>query len=517
MVRGSSADGTGPAAELKEKPELDRQTVARQSLVFANMSDAVIITDLDGRITDWNPAATRVFGYQREEMLGRGVGRLYVLQDPHAVESEVIAEMARSDRWSGKLHFVRKNGSSGTCETVVVPLRNQAGERIATVGVNRDITERTRIEAELARSHAILAAIAEGTDDAIFVKDLQGRYVMINRAGARLLGKSVIEVIGKQDTELFPPDEAEAIEQIDRRVIDSGVCSTIEETISFSASPTRLLTSKAPWRDAMRNVIGVIGIARDVTERWRAQELAQQRQTELAHVLRLKTMGEMAAGLAHELNQPLAAVTNYARGCIRRLNDRTITTEDLLRVMEEVSAQAMRAGNIIRRLHALVRRHPSRQEHFEVNELIRGAVELVDAPLRHAGITLELRLGPALYVDGDPIQIEQVVLNLVKNASEAMPDGGSLFIESAPSHDNTVEISVSDTGPGVTDQELGTIFDPFITTKSTGLGMGLAISRSIAEAHRGRLYGGNRPNGGAIFRLLLPRVVEPGHPADSRT
>jgi C4-dicarboxylate-specific signal transduction histidine kinase len=227
-------------------------------------------------------------------------------------------------------------------------------------------------------------------------------------------------------------------------------------------------------------------------------------------------MGEMAAGLAHELNQPLAAVTNYARGCVRRLQNGAISPEELLPILEEVSVQAMRAGNIIRRLHGLVRRHPSRQEHFEVNELIRGTAELVEAPLRHAGITLQLQLGPPLYVDGDPIQIEQVILNLVKNASEAMPEGGFLLIESALSQDDSVEISVSDTGPGVTDAELKTIFDPFITTKSTGLGMGLAISRSIAEAHRGRLYGGNQPSGGAIFRLVLPRVAGLGRQASRR-
>jgi two-component system sensor histidine kinase TtrS len=215
-------------------------------------------------------------------------------------------------------------------------------------------------------------------------------------------------------------------------------------------------------------------------------------------------MGEMAAGLAHELNQPLAAVTNYARGCIRRLKDQTIEVDGLLPILEEVSSQAIRAGNIIRRLRDLVRRHPTRQERFEITEMIRGTVQLLDPDLRLNGIALQLELGPPLYVAGDPIQIEQVVLNLVKNAIEAMSEGGFLSVGSALSPDDLVEISVSDTGPGLTEGQLETIFDPFVTSKTGGLGMGLAISRSIAEAHRGRLSGSNGQKGGATFRLLLP-------------
>jgi len=294
--------------------------------------------------------------------------------------------------------------------------------------------------------------------------------------------------------------------------METGMQTTCEETVTLLGTQMRFFTSKAPWRDADGNVIGVIGIARDVTERWCAQELAQQRQAQLAHVLRLKTMGEMAASLAHELNQPLAAVTNYARGCMRRVLDRTTTVEDLVPILEEISSQAIRAGNIIRRLRDLVRQQPTRQERFEVNDLIRETARLADLDMHRAGIALHLRLGDSLFVEGDSIQIEQVVLNLIKNAAEATTDGGSIIVESAAAEDNTVEIAVSDNGRGLAPELLETIFDPFFTTKESGLGMGLAISRSIAEAHRGRLSAENRPSGGATFRLVLPRVTESPRP-----
>lgn len=484
----------------------DWEEIARRALVFEHMSDAVVVTDLDGRIVDWNRAATRIFGYAKEEMLGRSARHLYRLEAPREVEAEVIETMRRLGGWSGELTFVRGDGSEGVCETTVVPLCDERGERIATVGVNRDLSERKRVEAALAQSHGILRAVFEGIGDAVFVKDLKGRYVMINGAGARQLGRSPEEVVGRDDAELFPREEALQIREIDRKVVESGTSHTFEEIVTFGQRTVRLSTTKAPWRTADGRLVGLIGIARDVTELRRSEEERQQHQAHLAHVLRVHTVGEMASGLAHEINQPLGAIANYAQGCACRLRAGEGASEEILSAIEQIAAQAWRAGDVVRRLGEFVRKQPCRREVTDLNEIIEAAVQLVEPEAKRDRVAVETHRGVLKPVLADPVLIEQVILNLLRNAVEAMREAGakkrSLRIHSRSEGDG-VRVDVCDSGPGLPDPP-ERLFDPFYTTKPEGLGMGLAISRSIAEAHAGRLWATAQRPRGACFHLWLP-------------
>jgi len=245
-----------------------------------------------------------------------------------------------------------------------------------------------------------------------------------------------------------------------------------------------------------------------------AEAQARQHQAEVAHAARLNTLGGMAAGLAHELNQPLAAVVSYARGCVRRIEAGDLPKEALLEILEEISAQALRAGEILRRIRDFLRGE-SRRESVDLNDVVRRALRFADAEARRADIRLELELSSqALPTEVDPIQIEQVVLNLVQNGFEVMASNNGdervLGIRTRRVGDDTVEVAVSDTGAGVSSDAATRLFDPFFSTKPDGLGLGLSISRSIVEAHGGRLWALPNPPRGTVFRFTLRTRAERG-------
>jgi C4-dicarboxylate-specific signal transduction histidine kinase len=229
----------------------------------------------------------------------------------------------------------------------------------------------------------------------------------------------------------------------------------------------------------------------------------------LAHVARLSTIGEMAAELAHELNQPLAAIANYAGGCIHRLKAPVQDLEELIAALAEITLQAKRASQILKGIRSFVRKREAPRALIDVNSHINAVVTLAAFEARKYGVTIQADLTPRLpLVEADSIQIEQVVLNLILNGIEAMHGIPKPFrrlqIRTSARVDNTIEVAVIDRGRGFAQEIADQMFNPFFTTKSDGLGMGLSISRSIVEAHGGRLWGVLNPDRGATFRFTVP-------------
>jgi PAS domain S-box-containing protein len=262
-----------------------------------------------------------------------------------------------------------------------------------------------------------------------------------------------------------------------------------------------------PLRGADGRITGTIGVALDITERKRAEELVGQL-GDLAHVTRLSLMGEMATGLAHELNQPLAAISNYARGCIRRIRSGTGTPETLLEPLNEIAGQASRAGDIIHWIRNFVRRREPECDSVSLPEILTAAHRVIEPELRTHRIKYRLVADkPLPPVRVDRIQIEQVVLNLLRNGIEAMSavtDRRELTLTALAHSLAHVEVAIADTGCGLKPEVVEKLFDPFFTTKPQGLGMGLAISRSIVEAHGGRLWYRDNPPRGVQFHFTLP-------------
>jgi two-component system sensor kinase FixL len=248
---------------------------------------------------------------------------------------------------------------------------------------------------------------------------------------------------------------------------------------------------------------------RDISSRREAEARRRRHESELAHISRVSLAGEMAAGLAHELSQPLTAITAYARGCLRLLCDSVTASSQLHEGMEQVVRQAERAGDILGRLREFVRGSDYQPTPTAVRALIDASICLARADADQRDVEIEARIEPGLpLVFADRIQIEQVLLNLLRNAMEAM-EGTDAFrrpivVEARRKGRNAVEITVADSGPGVPDEMKDSIFDPFVTTKPLGMGMGLSISRSIIESHGGGLRSARNIPCGAIFFFDLP-------------
>lgn len=257
-----------------------------------------------------------------------------------------------------------------------------------------------------------------------------------------------------------------------------------------------------------------------ITERLQTERLMRTREEELrqrlTHLSRVSTMGEMASSIAHEVNQPLTAVATYAQACARLVNGGLADSEDVLKVLRRIGNEAIRAGEIIHRLRTLVVKHPERRRRCDVNDIIRGVEPLaaVDARLHNVRLSFALsdRLPP---VFADPIQIQQVVLNLIRNGIDATMGSesgtGEIVISTRVVSDAGIEVAVSDDGVGLPRDAEETIFQPFFTTKEGGIGMGLSICRSIVTSHGGRLSASQNPDRGATFAFTLPTTLSGGN------
>jgi len=264
-----------------------------------------------------------------------------------------------------------------------------------------------------------------------------------------------------------------------------------------------------PRYDAQQNFLGFIGSCVDVTERKEAEAELQRSREELAHVSRVSTLGELTASLAHELNQPLTAILSNAAAAQFLINGGRMNDEDVHDALTEITEEGQRAGEIIAGMRAMLRKESGQMVTQDVNVAVRDVIEMVNSDLVRRRVTPVLRLEPLLpQVKADSVQLRQVLLNLVMNACDAMSEvtveQRQLMMETRRSTAQEVEVVVADNGPGFSKDILQHLFQPFQTTKPKGLGMGLAICRSIIKAHGGRLVAANENGRGATLRLTLP-------------
>ena len=373
-----------------------------------------------------------------------------------------------------------------------------------------------RSKLHLERQHElILNSVADG----IYGVDLEGKTTFVNRAMEEITGWSSSELIGANQHEILhhtrgdgtahPSDEC----PVYLTFLDSKP-RFVDEDLFWRKGRTSFSVeySSTPIRDEVGKTIGSVVVFRDISERKRAKEETRQHQLELSHVARLSTMGEMASGIAHEINQPLTAIATNAHACIRMMESGR-QLDRCADVMEKIGTQAERAGEIIRQLRQFVRKEEPERVRTDINDLIREVLVLIKPEVDRGGVRLRQDLDRGVgKVLVQRIQIEQVIINLVLNAIEAMSevkeDARLLLIGSRRGEGETVEVKVSDTGPGLEGSIRDQLFNPFITTKPKGMGLGLSISLGIIEAHNGNLYLDSGPGEGAVFRFALPVCQE---------
>ncbi|HSA90564.1 MAG TPA: PAS domain S-box protein [Burkholderiales bacterium] len=371
---------------------------------------------------------------------------------------------------------------------------------------------RKRAEDDLRESEAKYRLLVENQTDLLVKLDREGRYVFVSPSFCRCFGKSEAELLGRRfELEANPLDRG-AFEHALGAVLAPPYRSHCEARVLAAKEWRWLAWECSAILDERGAVAEVIASGRDVTERKRAEEQARQHLQQLAHVTRLASMGEMASAIAHEINQPLAAITTYTQACVRLLRSSGASLEEITETMERVGARAERASEIIRHLRSFVRKEDAQPIPVQVNFLVSEIVRLVQSEAAQSGVEIVTDLGADLPpVLADNIQIEQVLLNLVRNAIDAICAAGmerrEVRIVTRRGADGMVAVGVHDSGPGFDDETARRLFEPFFTTKELGMGIGLSISRSIVEAHQGRIWASSARGGGASFHLVLPAAA----------
>src|SRR5215471_6346097 len=366
-------------------------------------------------------------------------------------------------------------------------------------------------------SNNLLQSIIEGTSEAVYLKDFQGRYLLMNFAGARLLGYSPEEIVGKTDREIFPAHEAETIMNIDRQVMDTGQMVTLEDVLTSTGTSRTYLTTKNPYRDPQGKVIGVLGISLDVTERRRMEQHIEKAQ-------RMESIGTFSGGIAHDFNNLLTVIKGYSYLAHADAEGQPAIRESV----DQITKATSRAASLVDQLLAFSRRQVLQPRVINLNDIVSNLRKMLDR-LIGEDVQIQTRLASDLgTVKADPGQVEQVLMNLAANARDAMPGGGRLIVETANINLNRsslgpdfnvppgfyARLTVSDTGIGMDAKTQAHIFEPFFTTKAAGrgTGLGLATVYGIVNQSGGHIGVDSQPGSGSTFRIYLPRINQPVEP-----
>ena len=519
--------------------------------LFDTISDSAALIDKAGRIVNWNNGSAALFGYSKKEVLGRSINLIYDRNYPFP---KLIQEMNNSQKgWQEDTTFIRKNGAKGHCKTSLCPLPPNEENRTLALLLHQNITPYKAIEEELRAANALLSdqlqtaytsltssnmmlvdiatqleqsdrklreselrfhLLVENATDVISRHTPDGTYLYVSPASLAALGYEPENLAGTNIYKIIHHDDHVKIKKSFTRRRDLPVNKTIVYRVKRKGGEFRWFESNIRLiTDENNRHINEIQLAsRDVTDRV-LDKKARLRGQQLAHVFRLSTMEEMASGMAHEISQPLAAIVNYTRGCVRHLENSEHDRDQLRGVMEKAVAQAERAGEIIQRLKNFFCKGQLVKTPCKINNIVRETASLMKHELTTSKTKIEFDFDknvPFIFID--KIQVQQVILNLIQNAIEAMSGVRAkdkrIYIQTKTAPNETIEVTLSDTGPGFSKDLESNVFMPFFTTKAHGRGMGLAICRSIIEAHGGQFSINTKStNTNSWIRFSLPMAI----------
>ena len=484
---------------------------------FRSMADAapvmIWMSGTDKLCTFFNNGWLAFTGRTLEQELGNGWAKCVHKEDFHRclalygnafdARQEFTMEY-RLRRFDGEYRFVLHRG---------VPRFEPDGTFLGYIGTCIDVTELKGAEKSREEQRAFLRQVIDINPNFIFAKDRDGRFTLANQAVADAYGVRVEDLIGRTDADFNANDDEVAF----FRKMDLDVMITLkerfiqEERMTDAEGRVRWLqTVKRPIIGSDGSANQMLGTSTDITHRRKTERELQKQRAELAHVSRVSTMGELAASIAHELNQPLTAILSNAQAAMRFITSKRANLEEIRDILGDIVKANSRAAEVIRRMRALVKKeHAADFATLDLASLIGDVIELVRSDAVSHSIRISLELESSLPpIRGDRVQLQQVVLNILLNAFDAMkacPVGErDIKLRATLQDSKTIRVSVSDCGTGVPDSELEKIFEAFYTTKPEGLGMGLSICRSIVEAHGGRLWAENNAGHGATFHVTLP-------------
>lgn len=517
--RGERPDGSVCLrGYLMEVTDRKRQEVAlwkseeRLRALLRSAPDAMVLTDFEGRILDMNDQAEALLEYRLSDVVGSSIDHL----TPERLRSRIPELRAAFDRDPRRRSLIdghsfaieRSDGTEMPVELSMSIVTGADDSRQLLCSL-RDLTARRRVEAQLRSSEQRLREMANVVPAMVCSVDTEHRYRFVNDAYAawhgrerhQMVGRLLREVVGEK---LF----AEMTTSIDA-VLAGAATHFRGEMVNVGGRTIPVDVSLVPQHGEEGQVTGYFVVVFDVTTEVAAREADRRHRDELAHVGRVATMGELAASIAHELNQPLSAIVANAQAAHRLLGAIPPDLEEVGEALADISTAGTQAGVVIASIRDLLQRGERRDEPVDLVFLAREVIDFLHSEVvsRGVAVTIDRSAATVPTVRGDPIQLKQVLLNLLMNAIEAAsrsPVTGRTVNVMVAAKGQEIEVAVIDTGPGLPKDDIEDLFAPFVSRRADGLGMGLAICRSIVEAHDGRLWGENDPDGGAAFRVRLP-------------
>jgi PAS domain S-box-containing protein len=472
--------------------------------------DSILVRNLENVITYWNRGGEELYGWKEEEAVGKVAHQLLQTVFPAPLE-RITEELFRSGRWEGELLHIRRDGTRVTVSSRWSVQRGDEGQPIGTLETNNDITERKRVEDTLRRvQETYLAEAQQLSHTGSFGWKVSSGETFWSEEGFRIFGfdsatRPSIELVLAR---VHPDDYALVQRVIDRAKIDRRDFA-FEHRLQLPGGPVKHVRVVARAIQSETDNVDFVGAVMDVTSIRLAELELQSTRTELAHVMRVTSLGELTASIAHEVNQPLGAVVANAEACLGWLDRESPDLNEAHAAIERIVRDGHRAGEVIRRVRALIKRTDTQMVPLNVNEIVSEAMNIVEHELLRHRVLQRMELSSDLpVVLGDRIQLQQVLLNLIINGIEAMQPitdrQRELVIRSERHETQQVQVTVMDCGIGLSAESVHRIFDAFITTKSSGMGMGLSICRSIIQAHGGRIWASSNEPFGATVQFTLP-------------
>ena len=496
--------------ELKRAQEERQKQTLRLDDLFEQAPEAAVVLRTDGRIVRVNNEFTRMFGYEAEEVLQRPIDDLIVPEALVEGAQEYTDELRHGGRVEVETVRRRKDGRDVRVSILAVPVTTASGEQIANYAIYRDITEQKGAEERLRESEARFQEMADTAPVLIWMTGTDGLCNYFNKPWLEFTGRSMEQEVGTGWIEGVHPDDVQGCFDGFLPAFHARKPFRMKYRLRRVDGEYRwVIESGIPRYTGAGEFAGYIGSNIDITDLKHAEEERErlrQLEADLAHINRVSMMGELAASLAHEIKQPIAAAVINAKACVRWLRRDAPDIAEACEAASRMVNDATRVADILDRVRSLYRRDTTQRELVDVNEIIREMIVLLHDKANRNSISIRTELDAGLAaITADRVQLQQVLMNLMLNGFEAMKDtSGELTITSKKTADGLLQISVSDSGIGIAPDRTDRIFEAFFTTKPQGTGMGLSISRKIIESHGGRLWASANPGRGATFQFTLP-------------
>jgi PAS domain S-box-containing protein len=519
--------------------------LAAQARLLNLSHDMIFVRDRRGVITFWNKAAEEIYGWPAEDAIGRVADEL--LRTAYRDRRDVIENvLIDTGRWEGRVEQRTKAGNTLAVDARWALQHDRLGKPLDVLETNTDVTDREAAHAALVQSERRYRRMFDASRIGVVEEDWTGirtalQSLNIDKADlgdylarnphfvrqARPLAKitdvnpALQEMVGAGHSSIFLESVDKLLGESDRTFLGALVAFAHGEpfyegetdlvALDGRRIPVLFTITFPAEADGDRNVLAFVV---DITERRQSQDALLAAQAELAHAARVATLGELTASIAHEVNQPLAAIVTSGEAGLRWLRRDIPNMEEVAAAISRIVAEGRRASEIVTRIRAFLKKKPAQQDVLEIGEIIEEASLLVERELSKDDITLMIETKSGLpSVRGDRIQLQQVLVNLMVNAGQAMAEQSGpriVTVSTGPADGNRLSITVKDTGPGIPQNDLPRLFEPFFTTKHGGMGMGLAICRTTVESHGGQLSADSTPGSGSTFRLTLPVIQEQG-------